>query len=38
MPTSLGEMGLEPSDEELRAMAQGICDERGGTCGFFVAA
>ena len=35
MPTSIHELGLEPSDEELRKMAQGICDERGGTCGFF---
>jgi alcohol dehydrogenase YqhD (iron-dependent ADH family) len=35
MPTTISEMGVEPTDEELRRIAQSICDERGGTCGFF---
>jgi hypothetical protein len=28
-------MGVDPTDEDLRRIAQGICAGRGGTCGFF---
>lgn len=35
MPTSISEMGIDPSDEDLRMMARDICAERGGTCGTF---
>ena len=35
MPTTISEMGVDPTDEELRRIAQDICVGRGGTCGFF---
>ena len=35
MPTTISEMGVDPTDEELRKIAQDICAGRGGTCGFF---